>query len=61
VGPRLRHKENGEVALRAYESLKQNAATAGRMLGALLRGVSTPEYAEVLPATAETAGFSAAV
>lgn len=56
--PRLRHKEQGEVSVPAYESLQENAATAQRMRGALLRGVSTREYAEVLPEMAETAGVS---
>jgi putative transposase len=56
--PRLRHKEAGEVSVPAYESLQENSATAQRMMGALLRGVSTREYAEVLPAMAETAGVS---
>jgi len=56
--PRLRHKEAGEVSVPAYESLQENGATAQRMMGALLRGVSTREYAEVLPVMAETAGVS---
>ena len=56
--PRLRHKEAGEVSVPAYESLQENSATAQRMMGALLRGVSTREYAEVLPEMAETAGVS---
>jgi putative transposase len=56
--PRLRHKEDGEVKVPAYESLQDNSATAQRMMGALLRGVSTREYAEVLPEMAETAGVS---
>jgi transposase-like protein len=56
--PRLRHKATGEVGVPAYESLQDNEATAQRMMGALLRGVSTREYAEVLPAMAETAGVS---
>src|SRR3954463_13123813 len=56
--PRLRHKKAGEVRVPAYESLQENSATAQRMMGALLRGVSTREYAEVLPAMAETAGVS---
>jgi hypothetical protein len=42
----------------AYESLQENSATARRMMGALLRGVSTREYAEVLPEMAETVGVS---
>ena len=56
--PRLRHKQEGEVRVPAYESLQENSATAQRMMGALLRGVSTREYEEVLPEMAETAGVS---
>ena len=56
--PRLRHKQKGEVGVPAYESLQENSATAQRMMGALLRGVFTREYAEVLPEMAETAGVS---
>jgi putative transposase len=56
--PRLRHKSEGEVGVPAYQALKENDATAQRMMGALLRGVSTREYAEVLPEMAETAGVS---
>jgi len=56
--PRLRHKREGEVSVPAYESLQENGATAQRMMGALLRGVSTREYAEVLPEMAETAGVT---
>ena len=55
---RLRHKQAGEVSVPAYESLQESSATAQRMLGALLQGVSTREYAEVLPEMAETAGVS---
>jgi putative transposase len=56
--PRLRHKENGEVKVPAYEALQQNAATAERMMGALLRGLSTRQYEEVLPEMADTVGVS---
>ena len=56
--PRLRHKQNGEVRVPAYDSLQDNDTTSQRMMGALLRGVSTREYAEVLPEMAETAGVS---
>ena len=56
--PRLRHEQEGEVRVPAYESLQENSATAQRMMGAPLRGVSTREYAEVLPEMAETAGVS---
>ncbi len=56
--PRLRHKQAGEVSVPAYDSLQENSATAQRMMGALLRGVSTREYGEVLPEMAESAGVS---
>lgn len=56
--PRLRHKQEGEVKVPAYQALQDNGATAERMMGALLRGVSTRQYEEVLPAMAATAGVS---
>jgi transposase-like protein len=56
--PRLRHKQEGEVQVPAYEALQENGAAAGRMIGALLRGVSTRQYEEVLPEMAETVGVS---
>lgn len=56
--PRLRHREQGEVAVPAYEALQNNPATAHKMLGALLRGVSTRQYEQVLPEMAATAGVA---
>ncbi len=56
--PRLRHKQEGEVPVPAYEALQENGATAERMMGALLRGVSTRQYEEVLPQMADTVGVS---
>lgn len=56
--PRLRHKREGEVKVPAYEALRENSATSTRMIGALLRGVSTRQYEEVLPEMAETVGVS---
>lgn len=56
--PRLRHREEGEVKVPAYEALQSNDGTAERMMGALLRGVSTRQYEEVLPEMAATAGVS---
>jgi transposase-like protein len=56
--PRLRHKREGEVSVPAYAALQDNGATAERMMGALLRGVSTRQYEEVLPEMASTAGVS---
>ena len=56
--PRLRHKTEGEVAIPAYEALRKNQAASQYMLGALMRGISTREYHEVLPKMAETVGVS---
>ena len=56
--PRLRHKTEGEVKVPAYETLRSDRGLSERMLGTLLRGVSTREYQEVLPQMAATAGVS---
>jgi len=56
--PRLRHRSQGEVKIPAYEALRSNRRISGRMLDILLRGVSTREYAEVLPQMAATVGVS---
>lgn len=56
--PRLRHKAAGEVPIPAYEALRKNQALSQYMLGALLRGISTREYHEVLPKMAESVGVS---
>ena len=58
---RLRRRGGGkgaEVAVPAYEALKRNERTGGRMLEILLRGVSTRNYAKVLPEMAESVGIS---
>lgn len=56
--PRLRHKTEGEVKIPAYEKLRQDRGLEAHMLGALMRGISTREYDEVLPEMAETVGVS---
>jgi transposase-like protein len=56
--PRLRHKTEGEVPVPTYEALRKNQALSQYMLGALMRGISTREYHEVLPSMAETVGVS---
>jgi transposase-like protein len=56
--PRLRHKTEGEVGVPAYHLLRQDRGLGQHMLGALLRGVSTREYHEVLPQMAQTVGVS---
>ncbi|MGH8415486.1 MAG: IS256 family transposase [Bryobacteraceae bacterium] len=56
--PRLRHRTEGEVKVPAYEMLRRDRRLGQHMLGALLRGVSTREYQEVLPQMAATVGVS---
>lgn len=56
--PRLRHKTEGEVKVPAYEMLRKDRGLGQHMLGALLRGISTREYQEVLPQMAATVGVS---
>jgi putative transposase len=56
--PRLRHKSAGEVKVPAYEALRRDRGLSQHLLGALLRGISTRQYREVLPQMAETVGVS---
>jgi len=56
--PRLRHRTEGEVKVPAYEMLRKDRRLGQHMLGALLRGISTREYQEVLPQMAATVGVS---
>ena len=59
--PRLRRKgagRGGEVDIPAYAVLRENPAMGRRMFGALLRGVSTRQYRDILPQMAETVGIS---
>jgi len=59
--PRLRRKgpgRGGEVDIPAYEVLRKNPSMGGRMFGAMLRGVSTRQYGDILPQMAETVGIS---
>jgi putative transposase len=58
---RLRRRGGGvgaEVAVPAYQALKDNQHTGARMLEILLSGVSTRNYAKVLPEMAESVGIS---
>ena len=55
--PRLREKGGGEVAIPAYEAMQENGMSE-RMLDVLMRGISTRQYAEVLPEMASTCGVS---
>jgi transposase-like protein len=61
--PRLRKRkaapgEQAEVEIPAYEALRKDERLADRMLGILMRGVSTRNYREVLPEMAEQVGVS---
>lgn len=62
--PRLRRKAKGsqdpggEVEIPAYQAMRRGGRVADRMLEILLRGVSTRNYAQVLPEMAEQAGVS---
>lgn len=53
--PRLREKGGGEVPIPAYQAM-QDAGLGRRMLDVLLGGISTRQYAEVLPEMASTCG-----
>jgi transposase-like protein len=59
--PRLRRKGKGqsrEVEIPAYAAMQTHSRIGGRMLDILMRGVSTRNYAQVLPEMAETVGVS---
>ena len=47
-----------EVEIPAYAAMRTQSRIGGRMLDILMRGVSTRNYREVLPAMAETVGVS---
>lgn len=55
--PRLREKGGGEVPIPAYAAMQENGISE-RMLDVLMRGISTRQYAEVLPEMASTCGVS---
>ncbi len=55
--PRLRRKGKGpeqQVPVPAYEKLRENSTAGEQMFGALLRGVSTRQYDDVIPTMADT-------
>jgi transposase-like protein len=58
--PRLRQKRGGkgaEVRIPAYEAMQQDAGLRAKLATAMLRGVSTRNYAEVVPKMAECCGI----
>jgi transposase-like protein len=50
--------QGAEVPIPAYQALQRNDHSAARMLEILLHGVSTRNYAKVLPEMAESVGLS---
>ena len=46
--PRLRHKADGKVAAPVYQAMREDENPGKHMLGAMMRGISTGEYHEVL-------------
>jgi transposase-like protein len=56
--PRLRDKNGREVAVPAYDRLREDANVGARVRDILVAGVSTRRYAAVLPAAAGTVGVS---
>jgi len=59
--PRLRKKgtgSGGEVSVPAYEAMQSDNRLAGHILNAMMHGVSTRNYKEILPEACECAGVS---
>jgi len=59
--PRLRERGSGkgkEVAIPAYEAMKSDSRLTGHVLNAMMRGVSTRNYSEILPNACEGVGVS---
>lgn len=56
--PRLRDKNGREVAVPAYDRLRNDANVGARVRDILIAGVSTRRYAAVLPEAAGTVGVS---
>ena len=58
--PRLREKNPGkgkEVEIPAYTAMHNQPRLSARMLDILMRGVSTRQYKDVIPAMADTVGY----
>jgi len=59
--PRLRKKSGGkgaEVPIPAYEAMQRDGGLRERLAAVMLRGVSTRNYADVVPQMAESCGMS---
>jgi len=61
LGPRLRRRgsgRGGEASVPAYEAMQSDSRLTGHILNAMMRGVSTRNYKEILPEACERAGVS---
>jgi len=59
--PRLRKKgsgRGGEVGVPAYEAMRDDSRLTGYILNAMMRGVSTRNYKQILPEACESVGIS---
>lgn len=56
--PRLRRKGGGEVSVPAYQALREGEQRGTEMFEAMLKGVSTRNYAAVIPGMADSVGVS---
>ena len=56
--PRLRHVEQGEVTLQSYAQMRAPGAFSEELLEKILRGVSTPRYADPVIHAAGAFGVS---
>ena len=59
--PRLRKRgggSGGEVGVPAYEAMQSDSRLTGYILNAMMRGVSTRNYKEILPEACERSGVS---
>ena len=59
--PRLRKRQSGrggEVGVPAYEAMQSDSRLTGYILNAMMRGVSTRNYKEILPEACESVGIS---
>lgn len=56
--PRLRHVEDGEVALKSYEALRNPGVFSEEMVEKIMRGISAQQYEETVVEAAQAFGVS---
>lgn len=57
--PRLRDADNGEVALKSYQSMSNPGIFSEELLGKIMRGLSAKKYSETVISSAQAFGVSA--